>query len=64
MTYEEAKNLDAYAIKEMGYDIGESCEQCIDFYGHPRCHAIPEDEMDECCMLDDLHQLLVGEEEK
>lgn len=63
-TYDEAKKLDAYAIKEMGFDVGETCEGCIDFYGHPRCHARLEDEMEECCNLDDLHQMLVKEGEK
>jgi hypothetical protein len=60
MDYEQACKYDAYAIKEMGYDVGETCEQCIDFYGRPRCHAVPEDEMEECCNLDDLHQMLVA----
>lgn len=60
MTYDEAKKLDAFAIKEMGCDVGETCEQCIDFYGRPRCHEVPEDEMEECCNLGDLHQAVIG----
>ena len=62
MTYEEAKKLDAYEIQKLGYDVGEDCAECIDRYGRPSCHA--EEEMDECGRLDDLHQMLVGEEEK
>lgn len=63
MTYDEAKKLDAYAIKEMGYDVGEDCEECIGHYGRPNCHADKDAEIEECGFLDDLHQMLVGEGE-
>ena len=68
MKYEEARKYDACAIQNMGYDVGETCRECIENYGRPCCNDDAEGGTGECCMLDDLHQMLVtessGKEEK
>lgn len=60
MEYEEAKKHDAYAIQNMGYDVGDTCRLCLDHYGRPCCNDEEDGGTGECCMLDDLHQMLVA----
>lgn len=31
-------------ILESGFDVGETCKECIDHYGYNNCHEETEDE--------------------
>ena len=62
MTRDEIATLDAFEIMGMGYEIGETCRECIDHYGRPCCDDSSEEDGSICGMLDDLHQIVIKNE--
>lgn len=38
-------------ILDSGFDVGDTCEECIECYGHNNCH---EETEDECSQFDEV----------
>jgi hypothetical protein len=51
---DENEKLFPYEIDDEGFDIGETCRDCIENYGVPCCDDSDEEGGSECCMLDDF----------
>lgn len=62
MTFDEIALLDAREIMDMGYDVGETCRECINNYGRPCCDDSSEEDGSASGMLDDLHQMVIVSE--